>query len=254
MGTKRRGLLLLAGALVTALLGVAVVTFPLPYVVLEPGPTVDTLGTDEGREVITVTGADVSASAGQLRLTTVQVRTDISLSQALDNWTDSRHALVPRDVVYPPGKTTQQVDRQNSEDFKESETSAEKIAREKIGRPFQVSFDLDRIGGPSAGLMFTLGIIDKLTPADLTGGKIIAGTGTIDDAGTVGRIGGIPQKLLGAKAAGAQLFLVPAGNCAEAARNAVPGLPMADVATVDDALTALKTFTAGGTPKLCATD
>jgi PDZ domain-containing protein len=118
--------------------------------------------------------------------------------------------------------------------------------------PFTLNIDLDQIGGPSAGLMFTLGIIDKLRPADLTGGKIIAGTGTIDDDGDVGPIGGIPQKLVGAKRAGAQLFLVPIGNCGEALRNAVPGLPMAEVATVDDALAALRTFVSGGTPKPCS--
>ena len=94
--------------------------------------------------------------------------------------------------------------------------------------------------------------LDKLKPEDLTGGKIIAGTGTITDEGAVGPIGGIPQKLVGAEEAGAQLFLVPIDNCAEAVRNAVPGLPMAEVATVDDALTALKTFTSGGTPKPCS--
>ncbi|HET9519312.1 MAG TPA: PDZ domain-containing protein, partial [Actinoplanes sp.] len=117
--------------------------------------------------------------------------------------------------------------------------------------PFTLAIDLDEIGGPSAGLMFTLGIIDKLQPADLTGGKIIAGTGTINDEGVVGPIGGIPQKLVGARDAKAQLFLVPAANCAEALRNAVPGLPMAKVADVDDALTALRTFAAGGTPAPC---
>jgi PDZ domain-containing protein len=122
----------------------------------------------------------------------------------------------------------------------------------KQPHPFTVTIDLAEIGGPSAGLMFTLGIIDKLKPEDLTGGKIIAGTGTIDDEGNVGPIGGIPQKLVGAKDAGAQLFLVPIANCAEALRNAVPGLPMAEVATVDDALTALQTFTTGGTPKPCS--
>jgi PDZ domain-containing protein len=114
-----------------------------------------------------------------------------------------------------------------------------------------VKIDLGEIGGPSAGLMFTLGIIDKVRPQDLTGGKVIAGTGTIDDEGTVGPIGGIPQKLVGAKAAGAQLFLVPADNCAEAVRNAVPGLPMARVGNVDDALRALQTFAAGSTPVPC---
>jgi PDZ domain-containing protein len=122
----------------------------------------------------------------------------------------------------------------------------------KQPHPFEVKIDLGEIGGPSAGLMFTLGIIDKLKPEDLTGGKIIAGTGTITDEGEVGPIGGIPQKLVGAKKAGAQIFLVPIGNCAEALRNAVPGLPMAEVATVDDALTALSTLTSGGTPKPCS--
>jgi PDZ domain-containing protein len=122
----------------------------------------------------------------------------------------------------------------------------------KQPHPFTVKIDLGEIGGPSAGLMFTLGIIDKLKPEDLTGGKIIAGTGTITDEGVVGPIGGIPQKLVGAKEAGAQIFLVPIGNCAEALRNAVPGLPMAEVATVDDALTALSTFNSGGTPKPCS--
>ena len=93
----------------------------------------------------------------------------------------------------------------------------------KQPHPFDVSIDLGEIGGPSAGLMFTLGIIDKLKPEDLTGGKIIAGTGTIDDEGNVGPIGGIPQKLVGAHDAGAQLFLVPKDNCAEAGRHALHG-------------------------------
>ena len=121
------------------------------------------------------------------------------------------------------------------------------------GIQVNIGIDPDVIGGPSAGTALALGIIDKLRPADLTGGKIIAGTGTIDDEGEVGPIGGIPQKLLGAKAAGAQIFLVPKDNCAEALQNKVAGLPMAEVATVGDALTALQTFTSGGTPKPCST-
>ncbi len=117
--------------------------------------------------------------------------------------------------------------------------------------PFTLEIKLDEIGGPSAGLMFTLGIIDKLTPEDLTGGKVVAGTGTIDGDGNVGEIGGIPQKLVGAKRAGAQVFLVPEGNCEEAKQNAVDGLPMYRVATLDDALSALEAMRAGRTPELC---
>jgi len=85
--------------------------------------------------------------------------------------------------------------------------------------PFDVDLNLDEnIGGPSAGLMFALGIYDTLTPGSMTDGKAIAGTGEIDPEGNVGPIGGIQQKLVGAQSDGAELFLVPAANCAEAAR------------------------------------
>ncbi|MDQ6934738.1 MAG: PDZ domain-containing protein [Actinomycetota bacterium] len=83
--------------------------------------------------------------------------------------------------------------------------------------PFQVHLRLDHnIGGPSAGLMFALGVYDVLTPGSLTHGLVIAGTGEITADGKVGVIGGIQQKLVGAQSAGARLFFVPAGNCAEA--------------------------------------
>ena len=83
--------------------------------------------------------------------------------------------------------------------------------------PVTVDIAIDpAIGGPSAGLMFSLGIYDTLTPGSLTGGATIAGTGTMDAAGNVGPIGGIQQKIVGARDAGAQLFLVPPDNCAEA--------------------------------------
>lgn len=338
---RRRGVTVILGALITALLAIGVMAAPMPYVVLKPGPTVNTLGSDNGKEVIQVTKAETSTSKGQLRLTTVGVQNDVELVWAIRGWFSHDQAVVPRDVIYPPDQTEKQVEAQNEQEFQVSQTSAETVALRELGypvqtlvaevtadgpsagklvkndqittvdgaavtspgkltelvqakkagsvltigylrdakagtaqvttkadkdgtprvgvqidskqpHPFEVKIDLGEIGGPSAGLMFTLGIIDKLRPADLTGGKIIAGTGTITDEGEVGPIGGIPQKLVGAKNAGAQIFLVPIGNCAEALRNAVPGLPMAEVATVDDALTALSTFTSGGTPKPCA--
>ncbi|WP_433297771.1 YlbL family protein [Actinoplanes sp. CA-030573] len=338
---RRRGVTVILGALLTALLAVGVMAAPLPYVVLKPGPTVNTLGSSDGTEVIQVTDAKTSTSAGQLRLTTVNVQSQVELVWAISSWFSKKDAVVPRALIYPPGQTEKQVEQQNAQEWTESQDSAVTVALTKLGypiqtyvknvtargaatgvlqagdvitaidgtkvtdpnkltgvvrakpagttftvsytragkpgsaqittkagddktprlgveiatkqpHPFTVKIDLDKIGGPSAGLMFTLGIMDKLEPEDLTGGKIIAGTGTIDDAGNVGPIGGIPQKLVGAKAAGAQIFLVPKDNCAEALKNAVSGLPMAEVATVDDALTALKTFTSGGTPKPCS--
>lgn len=80
--------------------------------------------------------------------------------------------------------------------------------------PFTIDIKLADVGGPSAGLMFALGIYDKLTSGSLTGGKFVAGTGTIDDDGKVGPIGGIEMKTVGARDKGAQYFLTPADNCA----------------------------------------
>ncbi len=105
--------------------------------------------------------------------------------------------------------------------------------------PFTIDIDLRNVGGPSAGLMFTLGIIDKLTQDNLTGGRTIAGTGTIDAAGTVGPIGGIQQKLAGARASGATVFFVPAANCSDAVKAKPKGLQLVKVSTLDDALNAL---------------
>ena len=82
--------------------------------------------------------------------------------------------------------------------------------------PFEVSIKVDpSIGGPSAGLMFSLAIYDTLTPGSLTDGEIIAGTGELTDDGTVGPIGGIEQKIAAAEDAGAELFFVPKDNCAD---------------------------------------
>ena len=105
--------------------------------------------------------------------------------------------------------------------------------------PFTVDLKLnDNIGGPSAGLVFAMGIYDVLTPGSLTGGKAIAGTGEIDGEGNVGAIGGIQQKLVGAQSDGAKLFLVPAENCAEAVagHHDPDKMRLVKVATLDDAV------------------
>jgi Lon-like protease len=117
--------------------------------------------------------------------------------------------------------------------------------------PFTVDIHVADVGGPSAGLMLTLGILDLVGTQDLTNGKVIAGTGTIDEKGAVGPIGGIQLKMVAAKGIGATTFLTPAGNCAEAAQAPQPGLTLAKVATLDDALTALADVRAGRTPPTC---
>ncbi|MEU6670843.1 PDZ domain-containing protein [Streptomyces sp. NPDC046727] len=116
--------------------------------------------------------------------------------------------------------------------------------------PFTIDIKLADVGGPSAGLMFALGIYDKLTPGDLTGGTFVAGTGTIDDKGTVGPIGGIEMKTVGARNKGARYFLTPADNCAAAAKDTPDGLTLVKVGTIGDALGALKDIRSGDTAAL----
>ena len=116
--------------------------------------------------------------------------------------------------------------------------------------PFSIDIKLADVGGPSAGLMFALGIVDKLTPGNLTGGKFVAGTGTIDDNGTVGPIGGIELKTIGAREKGAQYFLTPKDNCAAAAKDTPQGLTLVKVNTIDDAMNALKDISSGKTADL----
>lgn len=118
--------------------------------------------------------------------------------------------------------------------------------------PFEVKIQLDNVGGPSAGMMFALGIIDKLTPGSLTGGADVAGTGTISSDGTVGAIGGIRQKLYGAARAGAHFFLAPSENCDEVVGHIPDGLRVFSVSKLTDSLNVLKAIDSGSTASLAA--
>ncbi len=117
------------------------------------------------------------------------------------------------------------------------------IAPAIVRFPFQVSLNIDpQIGGPSAGLMFSLGIYDTLTPGSLTGGDVIAGTGTLDISGAVGPIGGIDQKIAASRQAGAELFLVPADNCQDVADARRGDMRLVKVTTMSDAVASVKAW------------
>jgi Lon-like protease len=124
--------------------------------------------------------------------------------------------------------------------------------REMPSAPFDVDIQVEDVGGPSAGLMLTLGIVELGGGQDLTGGDVVAGTGTIDERGAVGPIGGITLKVLAAEDIGADLFLVPAENCAELLAAGDVPVPTASVRSLDDALTALDDLRAGRTPEPCS--
>lgn len=318
---------------VLALLGMFVT---VPYVAVGPGDTADTLTTyaekdDQGkphdRKVITIEGLPVHQPAGQLRFTTVSVTDGLNLYGALGKWLTGAQ-LAPRDAYYDPGKSREQIEEGNREQFSGSEsaatiaalrhlkiptatgvvglvqggpsegklregdvlesvdgapvTSSDQVSKalegkrkgdtvtvtvrradgtaqvpvalgETEGKPrlgiavgqvpadpkIRVRFGVQQVGGPSAGLMLTLGIIDLVEPGDLTGGKNVAGTGEIAADGAVGPIGGISHKLDGAKRDGASVFLVPAANCSEAKSSPPEGLQLVKVDDLDGALTAL---------------
>jgi Lon-like protease len=116
---------------------------------------------------------------------------------------------------------------------------------ESYAFPFSVTISVGDIGGPSAGMMFALGLIDKITSDNLTGGRFIAGTGEIEANGTVEAIGGIQQKMAGARAAGATIFLTPASNCSNTVGAVPAGLRLVKVSSLAGAVAALKALKAG---------
>ena len=119
-----------------------------------------------------------------------------------------------------------------------------------VDSPVEASFGLSDVGGPSAGMMFALGLVDKITPGALTGSKDIAGTGTINMDGQVGPIGGIQQKIAGAHGAGSKVFLAPASNCDEVKGHEPEGMQVFAVSTLHEAVTATEAIASGNTSGL----
>jgi PDZ domain-containing protein len=340
--TRRIATMITAGVLLLGL-GIGGSQLPVPYVALGPGPTLDTLGNDTGgKEIIQIDGRTERKATGHLNLTTVGVRDQLDLFTAFTGWLDRRQSVVPREEIYPPGRSEQEVDQETTQQFVDSQSTAEFAALGELGypqqvvissvpkgspstgklagndvltaiqgrpvrtydditavlsalqpgaevtvgytrdgkagtarivttkpkdgkgaavgvlltlqrkAPFQVKIQLDEsIGGPSAGLMFALGIMEKVGPDELTGGKFIAGTGEIARDGTVGPIGGIQLKMIGAREKGAVVFLVPKDNCADALARPPAGLKLIKVGTLHEAVAALKALEAGQPTPSC---
>jgi Lon-like protease len=343
----RRGWTIVLSFAVAAVLGLVGGLVRVPYVSIGPGPTYDTLGTVDDQVIVQVEGEETYETSGQLRMTTVSVSDDITLFGALGMWVSGRHALMPRDEYFGPGQTQEDLERENTKMFQDSQSAAEvaalryldypvKVVAQEVTRDapadevlepgdrlievngraievqedvreslrgtkpgekvsitfqhedepeqtktvalgrasdfssedreegflgllpidradvrFETTIHLQDVGGPSAGLVFALAIVDKLTPGELENGETVAGTGEIDEKGNVGLIGGISFKLVAAREAGAETFLVPEGNCAEARANAPEGLRLVKVDTLATAVEALEDIEAGRTPPSC---
>jgi Lon-like protease len=239
---------------VAALLATAAFA-PLPFSLAEPGMTANVLGANKGAEVITISGAPTRNTSGQLRMTTIVATgpdAEVKLGDVLDSWFRTDRAVMPRDSVYPSGQTTKEIEEHNSEQMKESQDAATAAALNHLDlndKNVEVTLKLADVGGPSAGLLFSLGIIDKLDGdgrgGDLTGGRVIAGTGTIDADGTVGAVGGVALKTQAARRDGATVFLVPKEECGDAKSELPKGLRLIPVTTLKGAVNSLVALETG---------
>ncbi len=341
----RRQLTLLIAAAGIAVAVVVALLLPVPYVILSPGPTLNTLGTQSGKPLIVISGHPSYPTNGHLNMVTVSYQggpsDGFNLFTALQAWLSPHQAVVPEQELFGPDLTQQQVTRQDTQQMASSQELAQAAAlcqlripfdvidtvaqvepgtpaagvlkrgdvivavdgkkltcradagtlirarkpgapvRLTVDRhgairqfvlkttgdrgnavvgvsvsetykfPFQVKINIGNIGGPSAGLMFALGIMDKLTPSGLTGGRFIAGTGEISANGVVSPIGGIQQKMAGARAAGATVFLTPAANCPDAAGAVPRGMRLIKVSTLAGAVRDLKALRTGGSEPSC---
>jgi Lon-like protease len=210
------------------------------------------LGIPVGTEVVVSAVVEGSPSVGRMHAGDVVVAVDGT--KVTDP--DQVAALVTKhqpgqDVVFtviPPGKTSSNLQQVTVTTAKNPDTGKAFVGIQPGTEhtfPFTIDINLGDVGGPSAGLMFALGIVDKLQSTDLTGGRFIAGTGTIDADGTVGPIGGISMKIIAARNAGAQYFLTPSSNCAEAAADTPSGLRLIKVDKLSQAVTDLAEIRSG---------
>ncbi|MFG2554897.1 PDZ domain-containing protein [Streptomyces sp. NPDC048581] len=239
---------------VVALLATAAFA-PLPFSLTQPGLTADVLGENQGDPVITISGAPTRDTSGELRMTTIEATspdTEVTLGDVVDAWFRTDKAVMPRDSVYPSGRSTKEIERYNTEQMKQSQDAAAEAALNHLDlndKNIKVDLKLADVGGPSAGLLFSLGIIDKLNGdgagGDLTGGRTIAGTGTIDAAGKVGAVGGVSLKTQAAKRDGATVFLVPKAECSDAKAELPKGLRLIPVTTLTGAVSALEALESG---------
>ncbi|MFY9491921.1 MAG: PDZ domain-containing protein [Mycobacterium sp.] len=339
---NRRTLTLMVALVPIIVFGVLLAAVTVPYVALGPGPTYDTLGEVDGKQVVAIEGTPVKPTSGQLNMTTVSQRDGLTLAQALALWASGSDQLIPRDLVFPPEKSRDDIKKSQDADFQRSEDNAAYAALnylkypkvvtvenvndpgpsvgklqsgdgiEKVNgtpvadiaafsgllkstkpgdtvvldfrrrnappgsttitlgknddrdygylgiavadapwAPFTIDFNLANIGGPSAGLIFSLAVIDKLTTGDINGSKFVAGTGSISADGAVGPIGGITHKLVAAQEAGATVFLVPAENCDEARTVRGNTMELVKAETLTQTIDALKALTSGGDVPRC---
>ena len=192
---------------------------PMPFAIVSPGPVTDLLS--KGLKI-----DNAITTEGKLYSLSVFVTNPDSRPPGimiLESWLRGDSVVIPSEVVYKEGETTKSANAQGKKEMLESEETAAIAAANflKSAQPDKpldwktsdIKFVMKRVGGPSAGLAFSLALIAKLSNPEIIAGRNIAVTGTISESGRVGSIGGIDQKLIAAKSAGATIVLMPMANC-----------------------------------------
>ena len=238
---------------------------PLPFVVLTPGSAQDVL-----TKVITPSKKSSVAPTfyqgdGKIYLLSILITNPsayVTGFELIYSWMRSDYAVMPRSLYYKDGRSaeaekkiakTEMVDSQLSAKFAALnylENNYPQLGTSKI-TPSDIEISLAKTGGPSGGLAFALGIVELLTPENILKGRIVATTGTIDEKGGVGSIGGIAEKILAAKKAGATIFIVPERNCKDLAPSVakIPdGIKIVAVSSLEEAISALNS----NRPRSCA--
>jgi Lon-like protease len=218
---------------------------PLPFVVVMPGGATDVLD-----KVISINSENAYKPNGSLYLLAVRVTSPgaaMFSGEIVYGWANGDQRIFPRSVLYPDHVNAKVIDKEAKVDMTTSQDKAKIVALAYMKKnypqlpsvdPSLITLDVKDTGGPSGGMIFTLGVIEELTPQDLLQGRKVAGTGTIDLTGKVGPIGGIDEKLIAAKRAGASIFLAPYSNCSEI--TSIPdGISLYAIRTIDDAVKAL---------------
>jgi PDZ domain-containing protein len=198
---------------------------PMPFAIISPGPVTDLLSKglkiDKG-----IATENAMTTKGKLYSLSVFVTNPDSRPPGivvLESWLNGESVVIPNEVVYKEGETTQSANAQGKKEMLKSEEAAAIAAANflKSAQPDKplnwkvsdIKFVMKRVGGPSAGLAFSLALIAKLSNPELIAGRNIAVTGTMSEAGRVGSIGGVDQKLIAAKSAGATIAVIPMANC-----------------------------------------
>jgi PDZ domain-containing protein len=194
---------------------------PVPFAIETPGPTYNVFQkNDSGKYFINVNKNTFRPVNGELRFITVSVygaSNDLPIVQAIYSFFDKNYRVLPASAVFDTSKNANEQQQIFKEQMKTSENTAITAAKNylNIKNQEKITYNSEDIGGPSAGMMYTLALISILSKKDLTGNNIVAGTGTISADGKVGAIGGIRQKMISSKRDGAKYFIGPYSNCDE---------------------------------------